>query len=387
MKYPAFEPGEDWFPEVDDGGVAPVWLALCFAVRSAPVAGDPSAELPTRIRIRRSGEMITEFSEPDGNTIRTAHQRKHVPIRHPGTAADLSPGARIVQGGANFTYVVALRPGLAFIIDIRRQNMLEHLLYKALIELFTNRVEFIAIVLEKPRGPWNRSWHRQVVPRVLTSATSRELFERNLQDVDRLVKHHGFALTDEDLNRIEYVYNAFYEHGPDLRYTFEGAGIGVLELFPAYTELMTATDGNGEQRGYLATEENFRILKELQQNNAIIPLVGDFAGPTAIRSVGRYIKERGASVMAFYLSNVEQYLFQQEDTWKRFYLNVSTLPINESSTIVRSVSDQNSVPGRLSIPARLISRPADRFSLGRSRLLGHRCDVQVNERIATLYLC
>ncbi len=77
---------------------------------------------------------------------------------------------------------------------------------------------------------------------------------------------------------------------------------------------MTETDGRGEQRSYLASEENFRTLKQLERNNAIVPVVGNFAGPKALRAVGRYLNEHHATVSAFYTSNVEMYLFQQATT-------------------------------------------------------------------------
>ena len=48
----------------------------------------------------------------------------------------------------------------------------------------------------------------------------------------------------------------------------------------------------------------------MEQKNLLIPLVGNFGGPKAIRAVGTYLKEHGAIVGAFYLSNVEQYLFR-----------------------------------------------------------------------------
>jgi hypothetical protein len=60
------------------------------------------------------------------------------------------------------------------------------------------------------------------------------------------------------------------------------------------------------------------------------------------------VREHGATVTAFYASNVEQYLFQQGDAWRRFYTNVSTLPLDESSTFIRSISDIN--PRRLLMP-------------------------------------
>src|SRR2546428_11708673 len=38
-----------------------------------------------------------------------------------------------------FRSITALHPRMAFIVDIRRQNMLEHLMYKAIIEMSDDR--------------------------------------------------------------------------------------------------------------------------------------------------------------------------------------------------------------------------------------------------------
>jgi hypothetical protein len=68
-----------------------------------------------------------------------------------------------------------------------------------------------------------------------------------------------------------------------------------------------------------------------------VPLVGDFAGPKAIRAVARYAQQHGAMVRAFYTSNVEQYLFQDEENWRRFYENAAVLPVDSTSTFIRYV--------------------------------------------------
>src|SRR5262249_41768996 len=146
--------------------------------------------------------------------------------------------------------------------------------------------------------------------------------------------------------KIAYVYGAFFTAGPDLNYSFSGGyggGFGGRRM-PTYAQLMTATDSAGVNRSYLANEENFRFLKQLEGDNLIVPLVGDFAGPKAIRTVGRYVAAHGATVSAVYTSNVEQYLFQQEDDWKKYYDNVATLPIVPSSTFIRWVS-RRGTPG------------------------------------------
>ena len=109
---------------------------------------------------------------------------------------------------------------------------------------------------------------------------------------------------------------------------------------PDYIELMTAMDRQGEQRSYLASEENYRVVRDLERRNLIVPLAGDFGGKKALRAVGQYLKDHNAIVTAFYLSNVERYLFQgngnQNGGWTNFYDNVATLPLDASSTFIRS---------------------------------------------------
>jgi hypothetical protein len=100
---------------------------------------------------------------------------------------------------------------------------------------------------------------------------------------------------------------------------------------------MTADDGQGQSRSYLANEALFGVLRDLQTRNLVVPLVGDFAGPKAIRSVGRFLRDQSATVTAFYLSNVEQYL-SQNGVWQSFCNNISSLPLTEQSTFIYSQS-------------------------------------------------
>jgi hypothetical protein len=80
-------------------------------------------------------------------------------------------------------------------------------------------------------------------------------------------------------------------------------------------------------------------MKDMQTRNLIVPVVGDFGGPTAIRAVGDYLRARNATVGAIYVSNVEQYLFQG-DAWRRYYESVATLPTDSTTTFIRSVGGQ-----------------------------------------------
>jgi hypothetical protein len=121
----------------------------------------------------------------------------------------------------------------------------------------------------------------------------------------------------------------------------------------------TGENGDGENHSYMASEENFRAIKKMQTENRIVPLVGDFAGDRALRSVARYLKEHGATVSAFYTSNVEFYLFQTED-WRKFLNNAAELPVNKTSVFIRAYFNNNGLllpnpPGSDSAPPRSIT--------------------------------
>jgi len=154
--------------------------------------------------------------------------------------------------------------------------------------------------------------------------TGTELY---IQHLSRLLD-----LSDGDKKTIEHVYQVFFSVGPGLNY----ASVSPGPSGPSYEELMTLTDENGHNWSYLAAESNFRFVKEMQQKNLIVPLVGDFAGPKVIRTVGRYLKDHKAIVSAFYLSNVEMYILPSQQ-WKSFCANVVALPMDTSSTFIRFV--------------------------------------------------
>ena len=99
---------------------------------------------------------------------------------------------------------------------------------------------------------------------------------------------HKFALLDDDLRGIEYVYRNFYQFGPSINYNSSsgGGGFGGGMARVNYADLMTATDQDGISRSYLANEENFNFLKQLETKNLLVPVIGNFSGPKAIRAVG-----------------------------------------------------------------------------------------------------
>ena len=203
------------------------------------------------------------------------------------------------------------------------------------------RADFVSHLFsrKRPLGLEPKSTAEQVFSAYDDVQSDRNLFIENLQAIKKqLEERHGFKLSAEDESSIEYVLRAFFAGGPDLTYNGVGGGAGFGRgRMPSYGELMQMTDGEGANRSYMGSEENFKILQDLEKRNLVVPIVGDFAGPKAIRAVARYLKQHDAFVTAFYVSNVEQYLFQQDDDWSKFYHNVEALPVDSSGTFIRSV--------------------------------------------------
>jgi hypothetical protein len=318
-------------------------ILAAFGLLYRPTSSASDVRRPGRIADGEFWRMVAEFSEPSGSFSSDNFLSNEVAFQEviPRLRTLPSGGAYVGVGPEqNFTYIVALQPKVAFIVDIRRMNVAEHLLYKALLELSSDRADFLSRLFSRERPPHLGKGssvealfaaYRQVPP-------SDGLFSRNLLAVrDRLLRQHGFGLGTEDLMNLEYVYQAFFTAGPDMSYSFSSQWVG-NDVFPTYAALMTEIDRQGRHHSFLASEGNFRILKRLESDNLIIPLVGDFAGGKALRVVARYLKEQRLTVKAFYTSDVEQYLFSQGDAWERFFGNVAELPIDGSSTFIRSVN-------------------------------------------------
>jgi hypothetical protein len=238
----------------------------------------------------------------------------------------------------NFTYIFALKPKLAFIVDIRRGNFDLHLMYKALFEMSADRAEFVSKLFSRPRpeGLTAKSSAAEIFRAFAAVEATDTLYSRNMRSiVNHLTKTHRFLLSSADILRMQHIYNAIYVYGPNIQYsTTQNAGRRVTRE-PTYADLMIATDQGGFEHSFLATEDAFAYMKAFESENRLVPLMGDFAGPRALRAVGRYLSDRRGTVSAFYLSNVEEYL-KQDGKMKAFCANAAALPLDETSTFIRS---------------------------------------------------
>lgn len=318
-------------------------LLLAF---STPVSVGRADTVPPALTDREFWSLSEQLSEPNGSFVSRSGSPDNLlsnEMQVSTIAATLAK--RVAPSGIylgvgpeqNFTYIAAIRPRMAFITDIRRGNMDLHLVYKALFELSANRADFLSRLFGRTRVPsLSRTASAAQLMTAYASAApvDETTFTANLKSVLELVANrHGFALTADDRANIEHVCRAFYQFGPGINYT--SSINGGSWRFATYADLMESVDArSGEERGFLATEENFRLVKTMESRNLIVPVVGDFAGPKALRAIGAWLKARGATVTAFYVSNVEQYL-EQKGVWRAFCANVAALPLDGSSIFVR----------------------------------------------------
>src|SRR5262245_4332062 len=303
----------------------------------------PSARaLPDRLTDQEYWNMVVSFSEPGGTFQSNGAVRSDNLVSNEASFQHVIPALQHERGSGaylgvgpeqNLTYITALKPPLAFIVDIRRGNMLLHLLYKALIELSDDRIAFLSRLFSRarPAGLTLDASAAELLDAFRTEPRSETQFTATLQAVlERLARTHGFALSKGDGETIESALSWFSEGGPDTRWDSSGA-----RWIPSYAELMTATDREGREHGFLSSEERYGVLRQYESVTRIVALVGDFAGRKTLRAVGRYLKKHRATVGAFYTSNVESYLFRGL-AWRTFYENVSALPIDEHSLFVRT---------------------------------------------------
>jgi hypothetical protein len=358
-----------------------VIVAALFALLLCPVRARSADSLPSRLDNGSFWKLIADLSEPSGefqseNLLSNETDFPEVMA----TLKSTVPSAGVYLGVGpeqNFNYVAAIRPRMVVIIDIRRQNMLEHFLYKALFELSPDRSAFISRLFSRRSAPeyglTSASPAAELFDSIQDAAPDQAAFDQNLGDIRKLlVETHHFALTRDDLSIIENLYAAFRDFGPAINYNSRGSGIGGRAFMPSYQELMTETDRNGREWSYLASEENYKTVRDLELRNLIVPITGDFGGPSAIRSVGKFLKEHGAVVSAFYTSNVEGYLFRGGDRQgnpnggpEKFYGNVAELPLNPSSTFIRWIPNGGGRSYGSSIALMPILSTIDDFKVGR----------------------
>jgi hypothetical protein len=344
-------------------------LAAALAIAAVAVCGrggeaqTPAAAPPS------FAAQIAGLSEDEGyfdtdNLI--SNEQGYLAVLADIEQAALKGGAYVGVGpDQNFSYIAAVRPDVAFIIDVRRDNLLLHLLFKSLFALARTRVEYLALLCGRDVPADVTEWRTSGIDALTAYADAAAAPDGRAADALRTrvaakVQAFGVALSAADLQTIDRFHRRFIEAGLDLR--FQSLGRPPQGHYPTYRQLLLERDGSGRQRNYLASEDAFQFLKRLQAQDRIIPVVGNLSGTTAMTAIGRWMREHGTPLSIFYASNVEFYLYR-EGSFMRFVENLSRMPHAERALVIRSVfGGGGSVSQTQPVPALL-----EGFSRGRFR--------------------
>ena len=314
-------------------------LTQLFA--GVPVSPPDTSAKSNRINLIQLSQRI---SEPGGyfgsdNLVSNELSLQHVipKLNQMGVTGGVYLG---VGPDQSFTYIAAIKPSKAFMIDIRRDCLLHHLLLKSLFQLSHNRIEYLSLMFARPIPPKSKEWNKKplkdLVEYIDRTPSDPKLYEKYRAEIKPLVNSFGFNLSEREQEALEKIHRAFYQSGMETRYVIRDRPMPSNRYFPSYRSILLETDLNNEQRNYLATEDSYQVLKKMQDENRIIPVTGDLSGEHAVKEIGKYLKETGEKVSAFYVSNVEFYLWRQSGSFDRFVANLKSLPIDEKSVIIRS---------------------------------------------------
>lgn len=326
-----------------DRGAVVVEEAAVTTAAPGPEPTPAATPDPRAMTDEALGQLIQAASEDTGEFPSDNYVSNETSYLHVAEAlsSEALRGRAYVGVGPeqNLTYLALTRPAMAYIVDIRRQNMLEHLVLRAVIERAPTREAFL-LGLTSRRPPDDAGGDADdaieaIFDRVAGLEPRPELQTEGVEAAAALMARLGVPLLEGDRASIEEVVRAFATRGVDLAYSMERS----KRRYPTLRELMVARDLGGAQRSFLATEASYAAVRALLRENRVVPVVGDFCGERALKTVARDAAGRGLELGVFYASNVEEYLFKAR-CYDRFIDNVRAFPADDASLFVRVWFDQ-----------------------------------------------
>ena len=347
------------------GFARPLALVLGLSLVAAPACAQRASD-------STFAALVAHLSEPGGyfdsdniitneaSYLFVASQLAKVGV-HGGVYVGVGPDQ-------NFSYVALIKPSIAFMLDIRRDNMLEHLLFKSLFALSRNRLEYLCLLFGKPFPPdadrWTGRSTNAIIEYLEKTPTESTTVAAAREASNARISALRVPLDARDRTMIDRYRSEFIADGLETRYSSLGRNNRMD--YPTFGQLILATDRAGKAIGYLADEDAFQFVRSMQLHDRIVPVVGNVAGDKAVRAIGEYASEHGLRLSAFYLSNVEQYLINRDGGFDEYAHNIKALPHDSTSVIIRSyfgrfgMTHPLYVPGRYTLSTSMIE-PIDSF--------------------------
>lgn len=315
------------------------------AASALPSASAARAKEAEKVRF---ADLVNDLSEPDADFFSDnliSNETSFLQTAQEMVKQADPSGVYIGVGPEqNFSYIALVRPSLAFIVDIRRENMLMHLFYRALFEEAASRADFVALLTGRAR-PSNVPAGDAPLADVLDAGLAGEANEASFEIAQKVlmtrVAGYGVKLSDKDRGSITAMHRRFHKEQLAIRFELHSKN---GRDYPTLRQLIETRSPDGGSGSFLATEDGFRAVQNMQRAGRIVPLVGNFAGDKTLPQLASYLRSEGRSVSMFYVSNVEQYLFGAEDPkgtlWPKWIRNIEALPRTPDAVFVRAYLDQ-----------------------------------------------
>ena len=335
-----------------------LWCCALTAVLLAGTAFHTETAESGALSATEFARIIHDFSEEGGFFFSdnfTSSEDSYLTIVDALRQLGVRGGAYIGVGPEqNFTYIAKIRPRIAFIVDIRRQAMIQHLMYKAIFHLSPTRAHFISRLLSRPmtsaKAPGPDASLDEILRFFNNTPADDKAYAENLSAIRRSIQEEFHVpLSSQDQANLEYVYSNFYKWGFDIGFDVSSRGGRRFRRFPNLMQLVSHRNLNGKQECFLASTEEYDFVRGMQRRNLIIPIVGDFSGKKALAAVGDYLRKHGLTVSVFYASNVEIVLLDwgSVEQFSDFVSNVKKLPADERSLLMRTTFSYYGHPAQL----------------------------------------
>ncbi|HEX2732994.1 MAG TPA: hypothetical protein VHM70_15400 [Polyangiaceae bacterium] len=232
----------------------------------------------------------------------------------------------------NLSFIAALRPKLAFVIDIRRDNLLLHLLFREMFIEADNAGQWLALLLGRSTPPgFGLPAPCSELAAIRRLRKDPEVHHALVTHTLSMMQREAVPLRPADESRLGSILQEFFER--DLRARFHS--VNSRHTFATLQELLCNDEPDEKRQSFLASSELFGFLTRFEREARLIPVTGDFAGQHTFATLAQELEQQQLRVSALYASNVEEYLLL-DGKWQAWRANVAALPLTAEALLVRS---------------------------------------------------
>jgi hypothetical protein len=213
----------------------------------------------------------------------------------------------------NFTYVGALMPSLAIVVDARVDNLVEHLMFRLVFERADDPLQYLALLFSREVPAAGR--HAAVrSPAELVDAFHRlawsaDVCQQNVRWLEDEMRTRWQAPPGA-LRRLARIYDEFSRRQLAITSVSE-ACLANLDRIPTFEEVLLASSSQGFNFHFLTDRDRYAYVRDLQLRSRVVPVLGSLTAVDMVSRVNRILDAEGCRLATVYLSNMEEFLLDR----------------------------------------------------------------------------